>query len=587
MRSLLAVLTAVALAAPLAPAAAEPARSPAAARDWTPADRATVRPGAQVASETGECTANFVFTSGTDVFLGSAAHCTAEGTSPDGCANESLPLGTPVEVEGAAFPATLAYSSWVTMQDIGETDDDACGYNDFALLRLDPRDHDRVNPTVPEWGGPLGLSAGARPGDTVYFYGQPNGERATEAQVEDRLGSGWTYRVRASRLGLDSGVPGDSGSGWLDPTGRAFGVLSTIGVGASLVTNGVSDLAMALGYMRRHTPMDATLAIATEPFAPTGEAPPEDPGSNGAVPVTRLAGEDREATAARVAATWSSADAVVVATGTAPTDALAAGPAAAALDAPLLLAGATSMSAAALEQVDRLEPEVAYVVGGTQAVPARVVEQLEDRGLRVERVAGPDRYATATAVAERFGTPGRPLVVASGVGFADALAASPLAAAQGGMLVLTAPDRLPSATRDLLQRWDPAAVQVIGGPVVVPDDRVREISAAAGVEAGRIAGADRYATGAAVARALLRAENFGFGGRVWVASGANFPDALAGGPAIDRERGLLLLVPPGGSLPGAVADVATDSEGSRVAVLGGTVAVSDDMAGQVADAVGR
>ena len=341
---------------------------------------------------------------------------------------------------------------------------------------------------------------------------------------------------------------------------------------------------MALAYMRQHSDVDAVLAIATEPFAPTGEAPqPSSSGGSGRVPVTRLAGPDREATAAAVAATWSSAEAVMVATGTAPTDALAAGPAAAVLDAPLLLAGTSGLSDASLAQVDRLDPDTAYVVGGPRAVPDRVVQQLRNRGVAVERVSGADRYATATAVARRFGTPGTPLVVASGEGFADALAAAPLAAAQDGMLVLTAPDALPAATRDLLASWDPSAVQVVGGPAVVPDARMGEISRAAGRQAGRFAGPDRYATGAVVARALFDADGFAFGGRVWIASGANFPDALAGGPAVDRDRGLLLLVPPAGSLPDSVRAVAEDTDGGRVAVLGGTAAVGTD----VADAMAR
>lgn len=555
---------------------------------WAPASDATIRPGAQLSSETGGCTANFVYVSGDDVFLGSAAHCTATGSSTDGCTNPSLPLGSPVQVEGAAHPATLAYSSWHTMQARNETDDDACAYNDFALLRLDPRDHGRVNPTVPEWGGPLGLSAGARAGETAYFYGQPNGSRASRATVESRHGGGRSYRVRAGLLGMDAGVPGDSGSGWLDRTGRAFGVLSTIEVAPSPLANGVSDLAMALAYMHDHTSLTARLAVATEPFVPTGEAPPppDDSGEVDGVPVTRLAGDSREDTAARVAATWADADAVVVATGTAPTDALAAGPAAARLDAPLLLAGASSLAPAALAQVDRLDPDVAYVIGGRDAVPPRVVAQLEDRGLRVERVSGRDRYATAAAVARRFGAPGTPLVVASGEGFADALAGSPLAAAQGGMLVLTSPTALPSATRGLLAEWAPSAVQVVGGRAAVPDARVAEVSDAAGVAAGRLAGTDRYATGAAVAEALLAADGFAFGGRAWVASGQNFPDALAGGPAVDRERGLLLLVPTDGSLPTPVRRTLQDSDGSRLAVLGGPVAVSDTMVEQAARALG-
>ncbi len=581
----IALVTTLALCLLAAPAVADPAHAaPTAARTWAPADEATIRPGAQVTSSTGRCTSNFVFTSGSSVFLGSAAHCTSSdsSTSPDGCANASLPLGAPVEVEGAAHPATLAYSSWGAMAAVREQDDDACRHNDFALLRLDPRDHARVNPTVPEWGGPLGLSTGASAGEKVYFYGQPNGTRASTARVEARVGGGWGYQVRAGLIGEDAGVPGDSGSGWMDSEGRAFGVLSTISL---TLSNGVSDLRMALDYMHRHSDVTATLAVATEPFAPTGEEPPPpDPDGPTSVPVTRLAGDDREATAARVAATWPEADAIVIATGVTPTDALAAGPAAATLGAPLLLAGPSSLSAATLDQVDRLDPATAYIIGGTQAVPDRVRNQLEDRGVVVERVHGPDRYATAVAVARRFGTPGTPLVVASGQGFADALAGSPLAAAQDGMLVLTDPARLPASTRQLLTTWEPSAVQVVGGPQVVPEARVDDIRRAVGTSVARLAGGDRYQTGAIVAGALFDA-GATFGGEVWIASGANFPDALAGGPAVDRDRGLLLLVPPTGTVPPPVRDLAERTDGDGVTVLGGTQAVATSMARQVADVV--
>lgn len=590
MRAVLAIALSLTLGLTSAPAVA--AASPTttelttASRSWAPADQATIRPGAQVSSSTGRCTANFVFTSGQAVYLGSAAHCTSKGTARDtnGCETESLPLGVPVEVEGAAHPATLAYSSWLTMQAVEEDDANACRHNDFALLRLDPRDHERVNPTVPEWGGPLGLSAGASVGDTVYFYGQPDGSRKSQARVEARVDGGWGYLVRAGLVGEDAGVPGDSGSGWLDPSGRAFGVLSTINL---TLSNGVSDLRMALDYMRSHADVDAHLAIATEPFTVTGEHPPQQEPDESAtgVPVTRLAGGDREATAARVAATYAEADAVVVATGVTPTDALAAGPAAAALGAPLLLSGPSQLSQVTLDQVSRLDPRTAYVIGGTQAVPERVRAQLEELGVAVERVHGPDRYATAVAVARRFGTPGTPLVVASGRGFADALAASPLASAQSGMLVLTDPERLPAVTRGLLAEWDPPAVQVVGGPQVVPQARVDDIRRAAGTDVGRLAGRDRYETGAVVAGALFDS-GATFSGELWVASGANFPDALAGGPAVHRNRGLLALVPPTGQLPEPVRDLAERTDGDRVTVLGGDRAVSSAMARQVAQAVG-
>jgi hypothetical protein len=147
--------------------------SPAPSPAWAPAGQATIHPGVQVFTEGAQCTANFVFEEGAQVFLGQAAHCSGTGgaTETDGCTSESLPLGTPVEVTGASRPGTLAYNSWLTMQANGEDDPDTCAFNDFALVRLDPADLERVNPSVPGFGGPTGVGSVSGLGSTVYSYG--------------------------------------------------------------------------------------------------------------------------------------------------------------------------------------------------------------------------------------------------------------------------------------------------------------------------------------------------------------------------------------------------------------------------------
>src|SRR5688572_7982742 len=88
-----------------------------AAPTWAPAASAPIHPGVQTYTAGAQCTANFVFTNGTDVFIGQAAHCSGTGaaTETDGCLAESLPLGTPVEVTGATRPGTLVYNSWLSM----------------------------------------------------------------------------------------------------------------------------------------------------------------------------------------------------------------------------------------------------------------------------------------------------------------------------------------------------------------------------------------------------------------------------------------------------------------------------------------
>ncbi|HEX2118819.1 MAG TPA: hypothetical protein VHF91_06520 [Acidimicrobiales bacterium] len=257
----------VALATTLAPTAAGSAPA------WAPAVTATVHPGVQTVTAGGQCTANFVFYDATDVYIGQAAHCSGTGgnTATDGCTSGSHPLGTAVTVAGASQPATMVYNSWLTMQALGETDPDMCQYNDFALLRLDPADTGRVNPSIPHWGGPTGLNtSGTALLQHVYSYGNSSLRLGLTLLSPKKgislgdAGDGWTHLVST----LTPGIPGDSGSAFLDSAGRALGVLSTINVGLpGGVNNGVSDLARAVDYMRAHSPFTAVeLALGTVAF---------------------------------------------------------------------------------------------------------------------------------------------------------------------------------------------------------------------------------------------------------------------------------------------------------------------------------
>jgi hypothetical protein len=265
IRSKLALLAAVAATVPLLAA-------PTGSSAWAPAKTAPIHPGIQVFTQGAQCTSNFVFQEGSSVFLGQAAHCSGTGgqTETDGCTSGSLPLGTPVEVKGASKPGTLVYNSWLTMQASGETDPDACAYNDLALIRLDPADVSRVNPSVPGFGGPTGVGGVGGLGSTVYSYG--NSElRGGVTKLSPKQGiavqnegGGWSHIV----VTLTPGVPGDSGSGFLNESGQAFGVLSTLQIAPLTGTNGVGDLARELAYMRAHGFGAMQLVQGTEPFKP-------------------------------------------------------------------------------------------------------------------------------------------------------------------------------------------------------------------------------------------------------------------------------------------------------------------------------
>jgi hypothetical protein len=245
--------------------------APTGASAWAPAKSAMVHPGVQVFTEGAQCTSNFVFQEGSSVYLGQAAHCSGVGgqTETDGCDSGSLPLGTSVEITGASKPGTLAYNSWLTMQAKGEANPDVCAYNDFALIRIDPADVASVNPSAPGFGGPTGVGSPGGLGSTVYSYGNSelrggvtklSPKQGVLAQNE---GSGWSHVV----VTLTPGIPGDSGSGFFNGSGGAFGVLSTLQIAPLTGANGVGDLGKELAYMRANSGFGAMqLVHGTEPF---------------------------------------------------------------------------------------------------------------------------------------------------------------------------------------------------------------------------------------------------------------------------------------------------------------------------------
>lgn len=285
MSMLRAHLTLVATAVASLLAAVLLAPQPAAqAATWAPADTAAIHPGVQAYTAGAQCTSNFVFTDGAgNVYVGYAAHCAGTGAATDtnGCDAASLPLGTRVTFaeggsllsEGTAVGhGTLAYSSWLTMQQRGETDADTCAYNDLALVRVDAADVGKVNPSVPFWGGPTGIdTAGTAAGDTVYSYGNSSlrgGITALSPKQGISLGTdsgGWNHPVYT----LTPGVPGDSGSAFLDADGQALGVLSTLALAPLAGSNGVGDLGRELAYAQANGGI-AGLALVpgTEPFSP-------------------------------------------------------------------------------------------------------------------------------------------------------------------------------------------------------------------------------------------------------------------------------------------------------------------------------
>jgi len=245
------------------------AGSASAAPTWAPASSATIHPGVQTLTSGAQCTANFVFDDGTNVYLGQAAHCSGTGSNTDtnGCTSGSLPTGTQVDI-GGSKPGVMVYNSWLTMQSLKESDANTCQYNDLALIKVDPADVAKVNPSIPFWGGPTGVTGTVANQSKVLSYG--NSElRLGISQLSPKEGvqlsqdsGGWNHQVYTAT----PGIPGDSGSAFEDASCQAFGILSTVELAPEAGSNGVGDVSREIAYLHAHTTFtNVNLSNGTEP----------------------------------------------------------------------------------------------------------------------------------------------------------------------------------------------------------------------------------------------------------------------------------------------------------------------------------
>jgi putative cell wall-binding protein len=260
-------------------------------------------------------------------------------------------------------------------------------------------------------------------------------------------------------------------------------------------------------------------------------------------------GADRYATAiaASTEAFPDGAPAVVIATGEQFPDALGGSALAGVLDSPILLTRPEMLIEPVRAEIDRLGAERVYVLGGERALTTPVFQALAEMlgEQNVTRIGGTDRYETANLVAAEVvrlqgdAFDGRAFV-ATGAEFADALAASPIAAAMGWPVYLAQHPVISDDTIAAMQAAGVDDVVLLGGDAAMPAGTEVSILGV-GITASRIDGADRYETAAAAAEYGVDVAGMSFDG-MGIARGDSFADALVGGAALGRHGSVMLLV---------------------------------------------
>jgi putative cell wall-binding protein/GH25 family lysozyme M1 (1,4-beta-N-acetylmuramidase) len=293
----------------------------------------------------------------------------------------------------------------------------------------------------------------------------------------------------------------------------------------------------------------------------------------------RISGQDRYATGLAAALSFpTGVDTVFVASGTNYPDALAAGAAAGKHAGPVLLTLPNAIPATLKSALSYLKPAHIVVVGGTTAVSSAVQSALRSYSPSVTRVQGAERTATSAAIAlANFSTGVANAYVAMDNDWPDALAGSALAAsAKGsGPMLLVETGSISNAVKSALSKLRPQHITVLGGTAVVKQSVANALvgytQTRSASSVSRIAGADRFATSAAIAKQLASAS--GPSGTIYAASGLTFPDALVGAPLAALSSSPVLLVAPS-SLPASVRSEVTALKPSALAILGGTASVS-------------
>jgi putative cell wall-binding protein len=188
----------------------------------------------------------------------------------------------------------------------------------------------------------------------------------------------------------------------------------------------------------------------------------------------------------------------------------------------------------------------------------------------VTRVGGADRYETAALISKgTFGPGVDAAFIATGEDFPDALAAAGVAGHTSSPILLVRRDSIPQTTQDELTRLQPKQIVVVGGEGVVSQNVFNQLDAFTDGFLQRIQGPDRYATAAALSKAVYPST----AQLAFIATGRNFPDALAAGPAAAQESGPILLVPGQGPLPASVKNEIGRLKPTQLVVLGGLGAI--------------
>lgn len=224
------------------------------------------------------------------------------------------------------------------------------------------------------------------------------------------------------------------------------------------------------------------------------------------------------------------------------------------------------LTGAIINEITRLEAQDLIILGGTNSISEDIEKGLADiAGVKnVSRIAGENRYDTCQKIFNHAKK--KSLVLASGEIFPDALATSSILDQAG--LLLTKKDQLPSEAQAAIKDLNHDSFQIVGGENSIQESLATSIANQYQYASHtRISGNNRYETSAKIGERLVSST-------VILASGENFPDALAASTLAQKIDSPILLVSKD-KIDQSVIDYFKKHNIKKALVVGGQLSISD------------
>lgn len=256
-----------------------------------------------------------------------------------------------------------------------------------------------------------------------------------------------------------------------------------------------------------------------------------------AVTTDRLSGSDRYTTAVKISMKgWLNSDTVVLATGENFPDALCAAPLAKIFNAPILLTQMNTLNKDTENEIARLGVKKVFIIGGQGVISDSVMNDIKSKNIECVRLSGNNRFDTAIEVAKCISdySTVTNLAVTTGDDFADALSISPIAAQKGMPIILVPKDNLPESVKSYISSKEITKTYIMGGNDIISDTVAKEFPAFE-----RIEGNDKYLRNIAVLHKFSGDIKLD---KIYMATGDNYPDALAGSELASVTSSPIILI---------------------------------------------